>query len=101
MSRRAAAAHASVVVDPARRREAYAGAGDRPPARPGLACLSDRDDARSMADTVANPDMLRALVREIEELRTKVHRQLSTIDKALAVARELADRVAANEVKAN
>ena len=50
-----------------------------------------------MADSVANPDMLRALVREIEDLRAKVHRQLSTIDQALAVARELADRVAANE----
>ena len=48
-----------------------------------------------MADSVANPNMLRALVREIEELRAKVDRQLSTIDKALAVARELADGVAA------
>jgi len=47
-----------------------------------------------MADSVANPDLLRALVREIEELRAKVDRQLSTIDKALAVARELADHVA-------
>ena len=67
------------------------------PARPGLARLCDSDDAPSMADSVANPNMLRALVREIEELRAKVHRQLSTIDKALAVARELADRVAAND----
>jgi hypothetical protein len=50
-----------------------------------------------MADSVANPDILRALVREIEELRAKVDRQLSTIDKALAVARELAERVAPNE----
>ena len=50
-----------------------------------------------MADSVANPDMLRALVREIEELRAKVERQLTTIDKALAVARELADRVGPNE----
>ena len=50
-----------------------------------------------MADSVANPDLLRALVREIEELRAKVDRQLSTIDKALAVARELADRVGASE----
>jgi hypothetical protein len=52
-----------------------------------------------MADSVANPDMLRALVREIEDLRAKLHRQLSTIDKALAVARELADRVAPNEAR--
>ena len=50
-----------------------------------------------MADSVANPDLLRALVREIEELRAKVDRQLSTIDKALAVARALADRVGATE----
>jgi hypothetical protein len=50
-----------------------------------------------MADSVANPDMLRALVREIEDLRAKVDRQLTTIDKALAVARELADQVGANE----
>ena len=50
-----------------------------------------------MADSVANPDLLRALVREIEELRAKVDRQLSTIDKALAVARELADRVGTSE----
>ena len=62
-----------------------------------LARLCDSYDAPSMADSVANPNMLRALVREIEELRAKVDRQLSTIDKALAVARELADRVAANE----
>ena len=64
---------------------------------PANACLSDRDDAPSMADSVANPDMLRALVREIEELRAKLNRQLTTIDQALAVARELADRVAPNE----
>ena len=64
------------------------------PARPGFARLCDSYDAPSMADSAANPNMLRALVREIEELRTKVDRQLSTIDKALAVARELADRVA-------
>ena len=68
-----------------------------PPARPSLARLCDSYDAPSMADSVANPNMLRALVREIEELRVKLDRQLSTIDKALAVARELADRVAANE----
>ena len=67
------------------------------PARPGFARLCDLYDAPFMADSVANPDMLRALVREIEELRTKVDRQLSTIDKALAVARELADRVGASE----
>jgi hypothetical protein len=73
------------------------GTGTALPARPGLARLCDSYDAPSMADSVANPNMLRALVREIEELRTKVDRQLSTIDKALAVARELADRVAANE----
>ena len=47
-----------------------------------------------MACSVDNPDMLRALVREIEELRTKVDRQLTSIDKALAVARELAEHVA-------
>jgi hypothetical protein len=67
------------------------------PARPVLARLCDSHDAPSMADSVANPDMLRALVREIEDLRAKVDRQLTTIDKALAVARELADQVGANE----
>jgi hypothetical protein len=72
-------------------------AGTALPARPGHARLCDSNDAPSMADSVANPDMLRALVREIEELRAKVDRQLTTIDKALAVARELADHVAANE----
>ena len=50
-----------------------------------------------MACSVDNPDMLRALVREIEELRNKVDRQLTSIDKALAVARELADRVGASD----
>ena len=66
----------------------------RDPASPACAI---RTDAPSMADSVANPDMLRALVREIEDLRAKVDRQLNTIDKALAVARELADRVGATE----
>jgi hypothetical protein len=94
MSRGAAAGARQASI---RHTPAYAGEKGPPPARPGLACLSDRDDAPSMADSVANPDMLRALVREIEELRAKVDRQLSTIDKALAVARELADRVAPNE----
>jgi hypothetical protein len=60
------------------------------------ACATDTMH-HAMADSVADPDTLRALVREIEELRAKVDRQLTTIDKALAVARELADRVATRE----